>query len=68
MKSHGVDVLLDDRDLKAGAKFKDFELMGVPYGAVLGRGTLEKNAVEIQHRESGARELVPMADAVAKLV
>ena len=37
LKSHGVEVILDDRDAKPGFKFKDWELIGIPYIITVGR-------------------------------
>ncbi|MCU1319597.1 MAG: prolyl-tRNA synthetase, partial [Edaphobacter sp.] len=37
----GLDVLLDDRDERAGVKFKDAELIGIPYRVNIGRGVAE---------------------------
>jgi len=45
----GLDVLLDDRDERAGVKFKDADLIGIPYRINIGRGVAEGN-VELVDR------------------
>lgn len=45
----GIDVLLDDRDLRFGAKMSDFELIGSRYGIVVGK-SIENNKVEVIQR------------------
>lgn len=63
----GVEVIYDDRRrVSAGVKFKDFELIGVPYGVVVGRG-LKDGKVELRDRRSGERRELELADAVAEI-
>ncbi len=50
MLSHGVDVLLDERKDRFGAKMKDYELMGIPYAVVIGK-KLTDNLVEFVTRK-----------------
>lgn len=62
-----IDVLYDDRrKVSAGVKFADAELLGMPFGLVVGRG-LAHGTVEIRHRGSGDREEVAPAEAVARV-
>lgn len=49
LESAGIDVLLDDRDERAGVKFKDADLIGVPYRVAIGRSLVEGN-VEFLNR------------------
>ena len=49
----GWEVLLDDRELRPGVKFKDADLIGIPYRVVIGRRYLEEKVVEIKSRASG---------------
>jgi prolyl-tRNA synthetase len=51
----GVDVLLDDRPERAGVKFKDSDLIGIPWRVVVGRGAAE-GRVELVQREGGVSE------------
>ncbi|NNF53422.1 MAG: proline--tRNA ligase [Acidimicrobiales bacterium] len=65
LKAAGVDVLLDDRDARAGVKFADAELIGIPYRLTLGpRGLAEGNA-EFTVRSSSETTNVDLASAAA---
>ncbi len=56
----GVDVLLDDRDERAGVKFNDADLIGIPYQLVVGEKGLAQNSVEFKDRRTGtATRLTP---------
>jgi prolyl-tRNA synthetase len=69
LRSAGIEVVLDDRDLKPGVKFKDWDLIGIPLRVVAGRGVAE-GLVEFKERGSAAQNL-PLAEAgtrVAALV
>lgn len=50
LRSEGLEVLLDDRDVRAGAKFKDADLLGLPHRITVGERGLEKGVVEIVQR------------------
>ncbi|ROR74021.1 proline--tRNA ligase [Bogoriella caseilytica] len=68
LEAQGVEVLYDDRPkVSAGVKFADAELIGIPYGLVVGRG-LAESVVEIRNRRTGEREEVAPEAAVARLV
>ncbi|HEV8249908.1 MAG TPA: proline--tRNA ligase [Gaiellaceae bacterium] len=58
----GKEVLLDDRDLRAGEKFADADLIGCPWRVTVGRKTLEDGAVDLRRRESGEERRVAIAD------
>ena len=63
----GLDVLVDDRrKVSAGVKFKDYELVGVPFGLVVGR-SLADGEVEIRVRATGETIVVPVDEAVTRL-
>ncbi len=67
LHEQGLDVFYDDRlKVSAGVKFADFELLGVPYALVVGRGFVD-GLVEIKDRRSGESVEVPIAQAVAVL-
>jgi prolyl-tRNA synthetase len=66
LDSAGIDVLLDDRDERAGVKFKDAELIGVPYRLNIGR-KLTEGFVEFVDRLTGTTLDLPLAEAVAHL-
>ncbi|MEZ0342756.1 proline--tRNA ligase [Mycobacterium sp. pV006] len=62
----GIDVLLDDRQASPGVKFKDAELLGVPWIVVVGRGWAD-GVVELRNRFSGEKRDVPAAGAAADI-
>jgi prolyl-tRNA synthetase len=63
-RTRGIDVLLDDRDERAGVKFKDADLIGVPYRLTIGKKSAD-DMVELNDRRSGARTTVSVAEALA---
>jgi len=63
LQEQGLDVLLDDRDLRAGAKFKDADLLGTPLRITVGSRSLEKGLVEIKLRSEKESALVPLNEA-----
>ena len=66
LEAAGVKVLFDDRRrVSAGVKFADYELLGVPFGIVVGRG-LKDGKVELRNRREGTSEEVPVEEALAR--
>ncbi len=65
-KQH-VEVLLDDRDERAGVKFKDADLIGIPLRVTIGAKGLEKGIVELRRRRDGKTDEIPLADAVKQI-
>ncbi|SHI90814.1 proline--tRNA ligase [Desulfosporosinus lacus] len=62
LKGLGVEVVLDDRDERAGVKFKDADLVGYPIRVTLGSKTLANGQVELRERKSGETHLVKVED------
>jgi prolyl-tRNA synthetase len=62
LSAAGKDVLLDDRDLRAGEKFADADLIGIPVRVTVGKKTLEDGAVDVRDRRTGAESRVNVAD------
>jgi len=62
--SRGIEALLDDRDERPGAKFKDADLIGVPLRVTVGEKGLKDGVVELRDRMSGTVDRVPVGDAV----
>lgn len=62
----GVEVLYDDRDLRAGEKFAESELLGMPYRVVVGKDGVANDAYEVVARATGAVEKVPRANIVRR--
>jgi prolyl-tRNA synthetase len=54
----GIDVILDDRDERAGVKFKDADLVGIPYRINVGRGVVEGKVELIDRLTNSNRELL----------
>ncbi|OUS15015.1 proline--tRNA ligase [Rhodospirillales bacterium 47_12_T64] len=65
--SAGVDVLYDDRDTSAGGKFKDMDLIGVPWQLVIGPRGLKNGVVELKNRKTGEKEEMSLEAALSKL-
>ena len=71
LEALGVEVLLDDRDERAGSKFADAELIGIPLRVTVGSRGVKEGALEVQERRSGEKELIvieQLATAVAEKV
>lgn len=66
MKAAGVDVLLDDRKDRFGAKIKDYELLGIPYAVVIGKN-LEEGNVELITRNDMGKEIFALEQIAAVL-
>jgi prolyl-tRNA synthetase len=64
----GIEVLLDDRDVRPGVKFADMELLGIPHRVVIGDRGLADGALEYRARRATENEALPLAGAVQTLV
>ncbi|MGB7442954.1 MAG: proline--tRNA ligase [Coleofasciculaceae cyanobacterium] len=62
----GIETLLDDRNGRAGVKFKDADLIGIPYRIVTGR-SLKEGKVEVVERASRKSEEIPLEEVVSHL-
>ena len=67
LTAKGIDVLYDDTDERAGAKFATMDLIGLPWQVTVGPKGLAEGKVEIKRRTGGERELVTPAEAVSRL-
>ncbi len=63
----GIDVLFDDRKVRAGFMFSDMELIGIPHCIVVGDRGLDSGTVEYKARTADANEEIPFADIVGFL-
>jgi prolyl-tRNA synthetase len=61
----GFDVLLDDRDARAGEKFADADLIGCPFRLTVGRKALEDGTVDLRERAKGEDDAVKLDDLVS---
>jgi prolyl-tRNA synthetase len=67
LDSAGFDVLLDDRDARAGEKFADADLIGCPVRVTVGRKAVEDGTVDIRERTKGEDSAVSMGELVTKV-
>ena len=61
----GFDVLLDDRDARAGEKFADADLIGCPFRVTVGRKAAEDGTVDLRERAKGEDDAVKVSDLVS---
>jgi prolyl-tRNA synthetase len=61
------DILIDDRDVSAGVKFKDSDLMGIPYKIIVGNSFVKDNTLEIKGRSDGRIVRVEPRNVTQKL-
>ena len=67
LRTAGVDPLYEDRDERAGAKFADMDLIGVPWQIVVGPRGVKNGVVEFKNRASGERDEISVESALARL-
>ncbi|RAL23853.1 proline--tRNA ligase [Lujinxingia litoralis] len=67
LKAAGIEVMLDDRDLRAGNKFKDADLIGIPVRITLGGRGVENGEVELKLRSEDEQTLVALGDIVDRV-
>jgi len=63
LRAAGIDVILDDRDERPGVKFKDAELVGIPYRITVGPKGLAQKQVELVRRRDGRSQNVDLQRA-----
>ncbi len=66
LRKQGIEVLLDDRDERPGVKFKDMDLIGIPYRVTVGRG-VKDGKVELKTRATGDVQEVSLEEITAVL-
>jgi prolyl-tRNA synthetase len=62
LREAGVDVIVDDRPVRAGVKFSDAELTGIPFRVTIGKRGLAAGTAEITERATGSTVHVPLSD------
>ena len=62
-----VEVLYDDRDMRAGGKFADLDLIGLPWQLIIGPRGLKSNTVELKNRANDERKEISLESALARL-
>jgi prolyl-tRNA synthetase len=68
LQESGIEVLLDDRDIRPGVKFADADLIGIPHRIVVGDRGLKEGLIEYRHRGTGEEAKIPVDEAVTFLV
>jgi prolyl-tRNA synthetase len=68
LSSIGLDVLLDDRDERAGVKFMDADLVGIPLRVTIGPKRLAEGKVEVRFRQSGEVNILSLEEVEAFIV
>ena len=64
----GVETLYDDRDIRAGGKFADMDLIGLPWQIIAGPRGLKDGMIELKNRATGEREELSIESALTKLI
>jgi prolyl-tRNA synthetase len=67
LEEKGFEVLMDDRDERAGVKFKDADLIGIPWRIIVGEKNLKEGLVEIKERSTGRVDKVSIQEAVQQI-
>jgi len=67
LQTAGLEVLYDDREERPGVKFKDADLIGIPYRITVGPKALARDAVEVKARRDPSAQEMPLADVVARM-
>lgn len=68
IKQAGIDALLDDRDERAGVKFKDADLLGITLQVIIGQEFIKSKVVELKERRTNKRVSVDKKDVLEKIV
>ena len=67
LSQNGLDVLYDDRDERAGAKFSNMDLIGLPWQAIIGPRGADAGEVEIKNRATGEKQVLGVEAAIEML-
>ena len=67
LSADGIEVMIDDRDERAGVKFADADLMGIPTNVIVGKRGIEQNKLEITSRRTGETTEVKINEIVSHL-
>lgn len=67
LKDNNIEVLYDDRDARAGEKFADADLIGIPTRVVVSEKTMQQGGVEVSARSDGGTSIVPDSEIVERL-
>ncbi len=67
LQAAGLEVLLDDRDVRPGFMFADMELIGIPHRIVVGEKSLDEGKVEYRGRQESENSFIPLGDIVGHI-
>lgn len=67
LTQHGIEVLWDDRDLRAGEKFADADLIGIPLRLVVSERSIAEGGFELTERKGGKSMLIPESELLTHL-
>jgi len=67
LNENGIDCLLDDRSDRAGVKFNDADLIGIPVRIVIGDKSLKQGKIELKGRTEGSSKLIDIQQVVAEV-
>jgi prolyl-tRNA synthetase len=67
LQAAGLEVLIDDRDERPGFKFKDADLLGIPYRVTVGKNFVKNGTLEIKNRKDGTIEEMTPEETVTSL-
>ena len=68
LSSLGEEIIYDDREARAGTKFVDMDLIGIPWQIIIGPRGLGSGVVEMKHRSTGERHELSLESAMTKLL
>jgi len=68
LQNKNIEVLYDDRDLRAGEKFADSDLIGIPTRVIVGEKTLESKMLEVKDRASGETREMTLENLINELI
>ena len=68
LNAAGVEVLYDDRNERAGAKFADMDLIGLPWQIIVGPRGLSNGVVELKRRATGERREISCDDVISAVL
>ncbi len=68
LQQEGLEVLLDDRDERPGIKFKDADLIGIPYRITIGKRFAQEGEVEVRTRKDGQTKSLSLNETAAEVV
>jgi prolyl-tRNA synthetase len=64
LQKSGIEVLCDDRDIRAGEKFADSDLLGIPLRVIVSEKTIDKGEIEVKERINGKVSMIKNTDLV----